>query len=103
MTFEVNENRTQVVFITKLKSQSNDVWVQIASPIGLIEDDEVNDALEMLSDKTCGGMVKIGDGHFIRHSMKIDDLSSDEFRAVMEIVLSIADEMEERFIGGDEN
>jgi len=103
MTFEVDNSRTQVVFIQKTKSASGILWVQISSPIGFIEDDEINDALEMLNDKICGGMVKIGERHFIRECMPIDDLSPEQFVAVLEIVVGVADEMEERFIGTDDN
>jgi hypothetical protein len=103
MTFELEGDRSQVVFIQKTKSQNGSLWIQISSPVGLIEDDEINDALEMLNDKMCGGMVKIGECHFIRECMSIDDLSPEQFVSIMEIIVGVADEMEERFIGNDEN
>ena len=103
LTFELENNRTQLVFIQKIKSQNGEIWLQISSPIGLIEDDEINDALEMLNDKICGGMVKIGEKHFIRECLPIDDLSPEQFVAIMEIVFGIADEMEEHFTGTDDN
>jgi hypothetical protein len=103
MTFELDDDRSQVVFIQKTKSQNGSVWLQMSSPIGLIEDDEINDALEMLNDKMCGGMVKIGERHFIRECLPVDDLSPEQFVAVMEIIIGVADEMEERFIGSDDN
>ena len=103
MTFEIDENRSQLVFVQKTKSQSGDIWIQIASPIGLIEDDEINDALEMLNDAMCGGMVKMGERHFVRHCMPIDELSPDQFIKSMNIIVGVADDMEKRFIGGDDN
>jgi hypothetical protein len=103
MTFDIDDNRSQVVFIQKVKSQSGAIWLQMSSPIGLIEDDEINDALEMLNEKICGGMVKIAEKHFIRECLPIDDLSPEQFVAIMEIVIGVADEMEERFIGSDDN
>jgi hypothetical protein len=103
MTFGLENNRSQVACIQKTKSQNGSIWMQISSPIGVIEDDEVNDALEMLNDKICGGMVKIGERHFIRACLPVDDLSPEQFVTIMEIVVGIADEMEERFIGTDEN
>jgi hypothetical protein len=99
----LENNRTQLVFIQKIKSQNGAIWLQISSPIGLIEDDEINDALEMLNDKICGGMVKIGERHFIRECLPIDDLSPEQFVSIMEIVFGIADEMEEHFTGTDDN
>jgi hypothetical protein len=103
MTFDIDDNRSQLIFIQKMKSQNGAIWLQMSSPIGLIEDDEINDALEMLNEKICGGMVKIGEKHFIRECLPIDDLSPEQFVAIMEIVLGVADEMEERFIGSDDN
>jgi hypothetical protein len=103
MVFEVDDNRSQIVFIQKAKSQAGAIWLQICSPIGAIEDDEINDALEMLNDKICGGMVKIEDQHFIRECLPIDDLSPEQFVTVMEIIIGVADEMEECFIGSDDN
>jgi hypothetical protein len=103
MTFELEDNRSQVVFIQKTKSQNGAIWIQLSSPVGLIEDDEINDALEMLNDKICGGMVKIAERHFIRECMSIDDLSPEQFVSIMEIIVGVADEMEERFVGNDEN
>jgi hypothetical protein len=103
MTFELEGNRTQIAYIQKTKSQNGAVWLHICSPIGLIEDDEINDALEMLDDKTCGGMVKVGERHFIRECMLIDDLALTQFVSIMDVIVAVADEMEERFVGGDEN
>jgi len=103
MTFNLENDRTQLAFVQKIKSQNEAIWMQISSPIGLIEDDEINYALEMLNEKMCGGMVKIGEKHFIRECLPIDDLSPEQFVAVMEILVGVADEMEERLIGGDDN
>ena len=103
MTFELEGDRSQVIFIQKIKSEFGSIWMQISSPIGIIEDDEINDALEMMDQKLCGGMVKIGKRHFVRHNMLIDELSPEQFVTIMRIVMNTADEMEQRFIGSDEN
>ena len=96
-------DRSQRLFIEKRETQSGAIWMQIASPIGIIEDYEINDALEMLYDKICGGMVKIGKKHYIRECLPIDDLLPEQFVVIMKKVASIADKMEERFVGGDNN
>jgi|TergutMp193P3_1026864.scaffolds.fasta_scaffold364625_1 1,2-phenylacetyl-CoA epoxidase PaaB subunit len=103
MLFELEEDRSQMIFVQKIKSEAGDIWVQISSPIGTIEDDEIDDALEMMNDKLCGGMVKIGERHFVRQNMLIDDLSPEQFVTLMQIVMNAADEMEQRFIGSDDN
>ena len=103
MTFELEGDRSQIIFVQKTKSEAGDIWIQISSPIGIIEDDEINDALEMMENELCGGMVKIGERHFVRHNMLIDDLSPEQFESIMQIVMNAADKMEEKFIGGDDN
>lgn len=101
LIFNVDNDRSQIIYIEKIKSQNHDLWVELSSPIGTIENDEINDALEILNDKMCGGMVKIGDLHFVRHCMPIDNINGEDFIAIMNIIIGVADELEERFVGGD--
>ncbi|MCL1991737.1 MAG: hypothetical protein FWG66_02180 [Spirochaetes bacterium] len=103
MEFALEGDRSQLVFIEKVKSKGRDMWVEIASPIGLIEDDEINDALEMLHDKTCGGLVKVGDRHFVRANVPIDHLPPEQFVTILDVIVGVADEMEMRFVGSDDN
>lgn len=95
------DDRSQVIFIEKIKSQNRDLWVELSSPVGVIEEDEINDALEILDNTMCGGMVKKGNLHFVRHCMPIDNVDGDDFVAIMSVIVGVADKLEERFVGGD--
>ncbi|MCS5699337.1 hypothetical protein NZK32_09830 [Cyanobium sp. FGCU-52] len=102
--FELGNLRSQLAFIQLVKGNSGATeWVQISSPVGDIPLENINDALERLDDKLCGGLVKIGTRHFVRHNLQLDDLSIDEFVVPLKVVVSSADELEGAFIGGDDN
>jgi hypothetical protein len=102
-TFVYNEgnNRTQLVMITKKTSNSGEIWAEMLSPIGVIERDELNDAMEDLKVFMCGGLIKTGERHYVRHCASIDDMSASELVRPLEIISSAADELEQKYVGGD--
>ncbi|GBU26766.1 hypothetical protein R84B8_00278 [Treponema sp. R8-4-B8] len=102
MVFDLSNDRTQMVFVQKVQTKQNGIWIQISSPVGIIGQEKMNKALETLNDKVCGGLVKIGDKHFVRHCMPIDDMSLDEFAVPLTFITSSADDLEKKFVGGDE-
>jgi len=99
--FDTGNSRSQLVFMQKFTSNNGDVWVQISSPVGVIPQNKMEAALTMLNDKVCGGLVKIGDKHFVRHCMPIADLSQEELLYPFGFVTTTADDLEAAFIGGD--
>lgn len=103
LIFETNDDRTQVVFIEKTQNADGELWVQISSPIGVIDTSEIDDALEIVGEKLCGGLTKENGTHYVRHSMLAGDLSYDELIRPLNIVCKTADILEEKFIGSDEN
>jgi len=102
MIFDLGNNRTQMVFVQKVITKKDGIWIQLSSPVGIIKQEKINKVLEALNDKVCGGLVKIGDKHFIRHCIPIDHMSLDEFAVPLNFITSSADDLEEKFVGGDE-
>jgi len=102
MVFELGNDRTQMVFVQKIDTTKNGIWIQMSSPVGIIKQEKINKVLEVLNDKVCGGLVKIGDKHFIRHCLPIDSMSLDEFSVPLSFITSSADDLEKKFVGGDE-
>jgi len=100
MVFDLSGDRTQIVFIKKASADGR-VWVEINSPVGVIPQNKLDAALTMLDDKICGGLVKIGQKHFVRHSAPIDDLSAEELSVPLAAVTATADDLEKEFVGGD--
>ena len=103
MVFDLANNRSQLVTVGKNHTQNGDVWVQICSPVGVIRQDKLNNALEDIQNAICGGLVKAGDSHFVRHCMLIEDMSADEFSVPLILITAIADTLEEKYVGGDIN
>ena len=97
---EFKDGRSQLVWIFR-QELSGDVWAEISSPVGIIKPESINAALELLNKGICGGLVKIGDVHAVRHGMPIADLSTDEIAGPLALVAGAADTLEENFIGGD--
>ena len=102
LVFELDNDRSQLVIIRKDQTPNGDIWIQMASPVGIIEQDKLNDALEMLDGMICGGLIKSGEKYFVRHCMPIGDISPEEFATPLYFISGIADDLEQRFIGGDE-
>jgi len=103
MVFNVSDTRSQLVNVVKAQTKNGDVWVQIYSPVGVIKQDKINNALEDIEDAICGGLVKVGDKHCIRHCMPIADMSADEFAVPLILITALADVLEEKYVGGDDN
>jgi hypothetical protein len=76
-------------------------WADITSPVGTLSAGDINVALEVLANVTCGGIVKIGDSYAVRHCIPIADLSNDEIIGPMTIVAETADLLEEKLVGAD--
>jgi len=103
MVFDVTDTRSQLIFIQKFTTKNENVWMQISSPVGVISSNNLNKALELLNDTVCGGLVKIGEKHFVRHCMPIADLSAEELTDPIHFIVNSADELEAKFVGDDKN
>ena len=103
LVFDLQNFRSQQIFIQKLENNDGEVWVKFVSPIGKLSSEDLDETLESLGDKLCRGMIKIGDTYFISHSIQIDDLSTSNFKRGMHIVMNMADAFERKYIGEDEN
>jgi hypothetical protein len=103
LLFDLGNLRSQLALIHHVISENNVHWVQISSPVGEIPLDSLNYALEKLDNRICGGLVKIGARHFVRHNLQLGDLSIDEFTVPLRVIVGTADELESGYVGGDEH
>lgn len=99
---EFEDERRQVVVIYREVLDQREEWVQIASPCG--RSAEVN-LMALLTElghtAVCGGAVIMGDHVAIRHSLPLENLDINEFVDPLALVAGVADELEEKFTGGD--
>ena len=102
LVFDTNEDRSQVVIVSRNKSNSGDNWIEIASPIGEVSKNDIFDLLEDLTDYVCGGAILIDDEVWIRNRILLDSIDSPTIDNVMKIIAGIADDLEDKYVGGDE-
>ena len=97
---KLTDGRSQTVLVGDVPRLGK-TWIQILSPVGTIPKHRLDEALELAYKQKCGGLVKIGDLHYIRHSTPIQDLNEEEFSLPFEFVAHSADTLEKEFMGVD--
>jgi hypothetical protein len=99
---EFEDERRQAVVIYREVLDQKDEWIQIASPCGKAA--EVN-LLALLTElghtAVVGGLVIMGEYVAVRHSLPLENLDINEFVDPLALVAGVADELEEKFTGGD--
>lgn len=95
MTFTLSEGRSQVILAT-----FNDNWIMFSSKFASTDDMTPKQALEKSSDWICG-IQMIGEAYYIRNVVSLKDLDESDFVENLELVMNVADIIEEKFVGGD--
>lgn len=99
---EFEDERRQAVIVYREVLDKREEWVQIASPCGRV--DQVNLAAlltELGQTAVVGGAVIMGEFVAVRHSLPLENLDINEFVDPMSLLAGTADELEEKFTGGD--
>ncbi|KAA2250964.1 YbjN domain-containing protein [Solihabitans fulvus] len=100
--FEFDDDRSQVVVLAREVLDELHEWVQIASPCALVADVDLKQLLEEVGHTTvAGGAAIMGDHVVLRHSLPLENLDINELVDPMTLVAGSADELEEKFVGGD--
>lgn len=99
---EFDDERRQAVVIYREVLDQREEWVQIASPCGVAAKVNLAGLLtELGHTAVCGGAVIMGEYVAIRHSLPLENLDINEFVDPLALVAGVADELEEKFTGGD--
>jgi len=102
LLFGVGEGRSQVVLLWHhtLMGGAED-WVQIESPIGKIEEVSLVPLMREVAETVCGGIGATGDFVTYRHSVPLMNLDVNEFERPLQLVVTTADRLENKLVGGD--
>lgn len=102
LLFGVGGGRSQMVFLwhQTLIGGAED-WVQIESPIGKIEEVSLVPLMREVAETVCGGIGATGDFVTFRHSVPLMNLDMNEFERPLQLVVTTADRLEHRLVGGD--
>lgn len=99
---EFEDERRQMVIIYREVLDKNEEWVQIASPCGKAAEVDLHHLLTELADTSVvGGAVIMGEYVVLRHSLPLVNLDINEFADPLALLAGTADELEEKFTGGD--
>ncbi|WP_086822968.1 hypothetical protein [Allokutzneria sp. NRRL B-24872] len=99
----MGDEREQVVVIHREILDGKHEWVQIVSPCGLVSEIDLKRFMEEVGHTTvAGGAAIIGDHVVVRHSLPLENLDPNEFDDPLQLVVGTADELEEKFVGGDD-
>ena len=95
LLFDLGNSRAQLVF-----ASVNETTIQYFSPFALISDVSAKAALEANSEYSLGMQI-LGDSYMVKHLALIEDLDASEVNQGFNLVCSIADELEDKLVGGD--
>jgi hypothetical protein len=99
---EFEDERRQAVIVYREVLDKRDEWVQIASPCGRATQVNLPALLaELGQTAVVGGAVIMGEFVAVRHSLPLENLDINEFVDPMTLLAGTADELEEKFTGGD--
>lgn len=103
LILDVGNERTLVVFIQRLKNQEGTSWIDVSSPIWEIDEADIFDLLEELEENVCGVAIKRGYYIFIRNVILLESIDSESLDSALARIVSIADNLEYKYVGGDDN
>jgi hypothetical protein len=95
MIFNGDDGRSQLVF-----AAVNESNIQIHSPFATVEDVTPKQALTANADYSMGIQL-MGEYYVVKHFVGIDDVDASEIKEGLSLVCLIADELEQKLIGGD--
>ncbi|HWE90427.1 MAG TPA: hypothetical protein VG317_13275 [Pseudonocardiaceae bacterium] len=100
---EDDEARTQVMILAREVMDRKEDWVQIATPFAKVDQVDLPTVLADIGlNCVVGGAVVMGEYLVLRHSLPLANLDGNEFEDPLELVANSADDLEERFVGGDQ-
>jgi hypothetical protein len=102
LLLEFDDERRQMVILAREVLDKREEWVQIASPCGRADEVDLRQLLAELGDTSVvGGAVIMGDHVVLRHSLPLENLDINEFVDPLALIAGTADQIEERYVGGD--
>lgn len=102
LLLEFEDERRQMVILAREVLDKREEWVQIASPCGKADEVDLRQLLAELGETSVvGGAVIMGDYVVLRHALPLENLDINEFVDPLALIAGTADQIEERYVGGD--
>ena len=102
LVFDLGDDRSQMVFLWhQTLMDGEEEWVQIESPIGKIKDTPFVPLMREVAGTVCGGVGAASDYVTFRHSVPLENLDMNEFERPLRLIVTTADRLENKLVGGD--
>jgi hypothetical protein len=103
LPYTFQNGRSQNVYVTLGGNEDQGEWVFISSAIAEVSHVGQLEAMcRVAGSKICGGIVIDGNHIVIRDSISLFNLDDTEINASIALVVAIADELEQMFVGRDQ-
>ncbi len=99
----VNNGRHQMAVVAHMiLTDSAEHWVQISSPVGIANDEQLRSLVRAAGSKVCGGIASAqGDIVIYQHAFPMKTFDVADFEGPLFMILATADELERDIIGLD--
>jgi hypothetical protein len=98
--YEFDAGRTQIVLVNRESIGATD-WAQLASPFAQAAGIDLTAVLDDATLYKVGGVIKVGEELWVRHSVPLAQLDIAEFEWPLDIVARAADALEQKYVGDD--
>ncbi|RTL66516.1 MAG: hypothetical protein EKK42_16825 [Pseudonocardiaceae bacterium] len=95
--------RTQLVVVRQVVGDDGHTWAQISSPICRVAEVDLAELLSLAGASVVGGVASVDGVAVFRHSVPLGDANLGSFDRPFRHVADVADDLEEKLTGRDEN
>jgi hypothetical protein len=95
--------RTQLVVVRSVTGADEGPWAQITSPIGKLSDLDLPTLLTKAGESVIGGVVAVDGVVLFKHSIPLHADELPMFDKPFQLVVKVADELEELLTGRDDH
>jgi hypothetical protein len=97
------EDRTQLVVVRSVAGDDEGPWAQITSPVGKLADLDLPTLLTKAGESVIGGVVAVDGVVLFKHSIPLHADELPLFDKPFELVVKVADQLEELLTGRDDH
>lgn len=101
LVFELDEGRSQSVYLDYVDDDKSDGWVEISSPFASASSVNLEAVLEDMTHALCGGLALRYGLLFLKHEVSLSSLRGEILDRALEAVTVSADILEKHWGAGD--
>ncbi len=95
--------RTQIVAVRQVTGEDGHPWVEITSPVAKAAEVDLSRLLTLAGQADAGGAISVDGVVLFRHSIPLDDTAPSAFEHPFQLVVAVADRLEQELTGADQH